>query len=238
MTSGREAVGGPAPKSHERMTFFDVVVHAGFSLRWWVRLEAQGSDLLPAHGPVLVVANHDSMVDPLAIAAACHPLRELRFLAMAELWSSRVLRFALDRLGQIPVERDGGGQQAIRQTIAALQRGEAVGIFPEGRLSRGVAVRAHRGLGQVIAACPDVPIVLAAVTGTVDLVRFPRRPRARVVFWSPATAAQQSTNEAPQRLLDEIRAVAPPTAAGRRPDAADERGRRPWTAQERPGARA
>ena len=155
------------------MTFFDLVVHAGYPLRWWARLEVQGRELLPPRGPVLVVSNHDSMIDPLAVAAACHPLRELRFLAMAELWDSRVLRFMLDRLGQIPVVRGGGGEAAISQAVLALERGEAVSIFPEGGLSNGRAVRARRGVAHLAAACPDVPIVLVAVTGTCDVVRFP-----------------------------------------------------------------
>jgi 1-acyl-sn-glycerol-3-phosphate acyltransferase len=157
------------------------------------------------------------MIDPLAVAAACHPLREVRFLAMAELWESRALGFVLDRLGQIPVERGGGGESAIRRAILALERGEAVGIFPEGGLSNGRAVRARRGVAQLAAACPEVPIVLAAVTGTGDVVRFPKRPRARVILMSPAaTPATTGPGQDPQRLLDEIRALAPPAAAGRR----------------------
>ncbi len=198
------------------VTLFDLVVHAGYPLRWWVRLEVHGREVLPARGPVLVVANHDSMIDPLAVAAACHPLREVRFLTMAELWNSRVLGFMLDRLGQIPVKRRGGGEEALGRAFAALQRGEAVGIFPEGRLSNGRAVRARRGLAQLAAACPEAPIVLAAVTGTGDVARFPKRPRARVLLLSPAADAQAAVRGDPQRLLDEIRALAPPAAAGRR----------------------
>lgn len=198
------------------MSFFDLVVHAGYPLRRWARLEVHGRELLPARGPVLVVANHDSMIDPLAVAAACHPVREVRFLAMAELWNSRVLRFLLDRLGQIPIERGGGGERAIRHAIRALESGEAVGIFPEGGLSQGRPVRAHQGLARLMAACPHTPIVLAAVTGTGDVVRFPKRPRARVVLLLPAAAPQPaSPSQAPQRLLNQIRALAPPVAASR-----------------------
>jgi 1-acyl-sn-glycerol-3-phosphate acyltransferase len=121
----------------------------------------------------------------------------------------------LDRLGQIPIERSGGGgTQALRSAIIALEQGETVCIFPEGRLSRGRSLRARSGLGQLITACPDVPIVLAAVIGADDVVRFPKRPRAHVTFLTPAAAEVPS--EMPQRLLDQIRAVAPPVAAGRR----------------------
>jgi len=194
------------------MDFFDLVVHAGYPLRRWVRLEVDGQGLVPASGPLIVVANHDSMIDPLAVAAACHPMRELRFLAMAELWNNRILRFVLDRLGQIPTERGGGGQPALRQAIRALENSEAIGIFPEGKLSRGRKLQAHHGLAQLTAACPEVPILLAAVNGTTDVARFPKRPRAKVVLMRPAA----NPNQAPQRLLDEIRALAPPVPAGRR----------------------
>lgn len=197
------------------MNSYDLVVHAGYPLRRWARLEVHGDERLPKDGPLIVVANHDSMVDPLAVAAACHPARYVRFLAMAELWNIRILRSVLDRLGQIPIERGGagGGTQALRNAIIALETGETVCIFPEGKLSRGRTLRARGGLGQLITACPNVPIVLAAVTGADDVVRFPKRPRARVVFLTPV--ASDATPELPQRLLDQIRAVAPPVAAGR-----------------------
>lgn len=197
------------------MNWYDLIVHAGYPLRRWARLEVTGDERLPAEGPLIVVANHDSMIDPLAVAAACHPARYVRFLAMAELWNSRILRFVLNRMGQIPIERRGagGGTQGLRNAIIALEKGETVCIFPEGRLSGGRMLRARGGLGQLITACPNVPVVLAAVTGTDDVVRFPKRPRARVAFLTPA--AGEATSELPRRLLDQIRAVAPPVAAGR-----------------------
>ena len=197
------------------MTLYDLVVHAGYPLRRWARLEVRGNERLPAEGPLIVVANHDSMVDPLAVAGACHPARNVRFLAMAELWNSRILRFVLDRMGQFPIERSGtgGGMQALRSAIIALEKGETVCIFPEGRLSKGRSLRARHGVAQLVTACPDVPIVLAAVAGADDVVRFPKRPRARVVFLTPVEGGAAS--QLPQRLLDQIRAVAPPVAAGR-----------------------
>ena len=199
------------------MTFYDLIVHAGYPLRRWARLEVHGRERLPREGPLIIAANHDSMVDPLAVAAACHPARYVRFLAMAELWNSRILRFILDRMGQIPVERGGGGAKALTNAIHALQNGETICIFLEGKLSRGQKIRARRGLAQLTTACPNVPIMLAAVTGADDIVRFPKRPRARVSFLTPIGSETIAENDdLPQRLLDQVRAVAPPVPAGRR----------------------
>lgn len=198
------------------MSYYGLLVHGGYPLRRWARLEVRGRELLPATGPVLVVANHDSMIDPLALVAACYPVRQVRFLAMAELWRHRPVGFILDRIGQIPLERGGGGEHALRHALAGLDRGEAIGIFPEGRLSRGQALRAHRGIAQLMAARPGVPVLLAAVTGTDDVVRFPKRPRARVEFLGLADPPEHSdATEIAAALLDHIRTVAPPVAAGR-----------------------
>jgi 1-acyl-sn-glycerol-3-phosphate acyltransferase len=172
---------------------------------------------VPTQGPVIVVANHDSMLDPLAVAAACHPRRYVRFLAMAELWNNPVLRPVLDGIGQIPTDRRGRGEQALSHAVQALDQGEAVGIFPEGGLSNGRYVGARRGLTRLAAACPQAPILLAVVTGAGDVVRFPKRPRARVTLLVPDAdlAVEANAEDLGQRLLDQIRALAPPVVAGR-----------------------
>ncbi len=185
-------------------------------LRWWVRLEAKGLELLPMRGPVLVVANHDSWLDPAAIAEVMmwRP-RQVRFLTKASLWEIPAAGRILDGLGQIPVRRGAGDTAAIEHTVAALRRGEAIGIFPEGTFSRGQRLRARRGISRLAAACPDVPIVLAAVAGSTAVNRFPRRPRVHIEFFLPAGGQPRSSEDAgalAHRLLDEIRCRVPPTA--------------------------
>jgi len=199
------------------MKLYDFLVHAGYPLRRWARLEVAGLQLVPRQGPVVIVSNHDSMLDPVALIGACHPRRYLRFLAMAELWRNPLLRLVLDRLRQIPTERGPGGERAIDHAVRALQDGEAIVIFPEGGLSGGGRPRARRGVGQLIAACPQVPLVLAAVTGAPDGARFPKRPRVRVAFvpggrrGGPAPGAVKQA----ELLVDQIRGLAPPAPAGR-----------------------
>jgi 1-acyl-sn-glycerol-3-phosphate acyltransferase len=65
---------------------------------------------------------------------------------------------------------------------------------------------------------PEAQIVCCTVQGTVDLVRFPKRPRLRVRFFPPQRggfAAGESASELTVRLLAEIRASAPAAAYGR-----------------------
>jgi 1-acyl-sn-glycerol-3-phosphate acyltransferase len=106
----------------------------------------------------------------------------------------------------------------LENAIEALRSGEAICVFPEGRLSRGERLRARTGVARLAVTCPGVTVVLCAVEGTTDYARFPRRPRVRVSFFSPA-AGQPHPVEPPDelaaRLLTEIRERIPPVPAGR-----------------------
>ena len=59
------------------------------------RIELRNSGRIPAAGPLILVANHDSMLDPWILGLA--PPRPIRFMAKAELWSYPTLRRAHTR---------------------------------------------------------------------------------------------------------------------------------------------
>lgn len=98
------------------------------------RLEVRGHEHVPPVGPLVVAANHESVLDPFVLAAAFS--RPLRYLGMAELWRVPVLRWWLRSVEAIPVERGRSDASAIESAIAALEAGEVVGIFPEGGVAR------------------------------------------------------------------------------------------------------
>lgn len=180
-------------------------------LAWWGRLRVSGLDVLPDRGPLLVVPNHDSQMDPVVLGIALRKRRMLRFLARANLWKIPGLGPVMRGMRQIPIERGAGDTAAIGAAVAALEDGEAVCVFPEGKLSLGERLRARSGVGRLKAACPDAAIVLAAISGTTDYVRFPRRPRVSIALFLPPPGSAE-----PQALLDELRERVPPTRAGRR----------------------
>jgi 1-acyl-sn-glycerol-3-phosphate acyltransferase len=198
---------------------YRTLVILGTPLRSWCRLEVHGVDQLRAPGGVLLVANHDSYLDPLALGeAAMRVRRPLRFLARANLWRLWPVRAVLDGIRQIPIQRGTGDVAALEQAVNALRAGEAVCIFPEGTISRGERLRARRGVARLAQAAPDARIVLAAVRGGVDLVRVPRRPRVVVELFAPRTgqaSPHEDQAELAGRLLGEIRDRVPPAAGGR-----------------------
>jgi 1-acyl-sn-glycerol-3-phosphate acyltransferase len=186
----------------------------------WGRLEVEGVDVLPRSGPVLVVANHDSQTDPLAVGVAARRRRQIRALAKRSLWDKPGLGRVLDGMGQIPIERAGGDAGALVNAVAALRRGSCIGVFPEGTISCGRRLRARSGIGRLALEVPEARLVCATVQGTPAFARFPQRPRIRVRFFEPSSGQTDPTETAAdlsQRLLDELRALAPPVDAGRNP---------------------
>ena len=186
----------------------------------WGRLEVRGVEVLPRSGPVLLVANHDSQTDPLAIGVAARHRRQVRALAKRSLWDKPGLGRILNGMGQIPIERAAGDADALVNAVAALRRGSCIGVFPEGTISVGRRLRARSGIGRLAIEVPEARLVCATVEGAPDFARFPKRPRVRVRFFDPASGQTDPAETAAglsQRLLDELRALAPPVDAGRNP---------------------
>jgi 1-acyl-sn-glycerol-3-phosphate acyltransferase len=188
-------------------------------VRSWGRLEVTGLEHLPVDGPVLIIGNHDSHWDPVAIGIAGLPKRQIRALAKASLWDIKPLGPILDGMGQIPIKRGAGDSGALDAATEQLRGGACIGVFPEGTISRGLTLRARSGIGRLALAVPEAKLVCVSTSGTVDIVRFPRRPRVRVDFFEPA-GGQIDPAEDPgalsARVLAEIRERSPIALPGRR----------------------
>jgi 1-acyl-sn-glycerol-3-phosphate acyltransferase len=181
-------------------------------VRWWGRLHVEGEAVLARSGPMVLMANHDSMWDPVVVGVAGVHQRQVRALAKASLWKARPVAWVLDHMGQIPIERGRGDVAALQAAIDQLAAGQCVGVFPEGTVSRGKAMRPLSGAGRLVLAVPDTVVVCAAVTGAVDIARFPHRPRIKVTFFEPAGGQPvpgESAIALTRRTMAEIRDAAP-----------------------------
>lgn len=190
-------------------------------VRRWGRLEVRGLEHLPTDGPVLLAGNHDSYWDPIAVGIAGLPRRQVSALAKSSLWKPGLAK-VLDGMGQIPIDRGTGDAHAMDRAVAALRAGACIGVFPEGTRSLGRELRARSGFGRLHDAVPEAQIVCVAIHGTVDIPRFPKRPRIAVEFFAPREGQRlpdETASELPARLLAELRERAPIAHAGRRPGA-------------------
>ncbi len=96
-------------------------------------LRVQYPGRVPKRGGVLVVANHISDLDPVAVQLACR--RPIHFMAMSELFAMPLIGPIIRWCGAFPVERRAADSSAIKRAVALLRSGEVVCVFPEGGLS-------------------------------------------------------------------------------------------------------
>jgi len=187
-------------------------------VRLWGRLDVEGVEHIPAEGPLLIVSNHDSYWDPVAIGLGAIGQRQIRALSKSSLWKVKGLDKVLDGMGQIPIVRGTGDAGALDRAIEELRAGSCIGIFPEGTRSLGRTLRPRSGLGRLVAAVPEAVVVPVAVTGTTDITRFPKRPRVHVRFLAPPEGlrAGESPSDYAARVVEQIRQIAPITIAGRK----------------------
>lgn len=133
------------------------------STRW------DGLEHLPRSGPVLLAANHVSYPDFVFVQqAALERARLVRFMCRHDIWASRGVAHAMDRMRHIPVDREAPAGAYLRAR-ALLREGEAVCAFPEAGISYSYTVRPlMRGVAS-LARETGVPVVPVAVWGSQRL---------------------------------------------------------------------
>ncbi|HYB36986.1 MAG TPA: AMP-binding protein [Mycobacterium sp.] len=173
-------------------------------------------DRLP-DGPSIIVANHPSWIDALALAAT---LPDSFHFVAGEVFRHQVLiGFLLRRLGTQFVERYER-EHSVADTdrlVALVRAGQSLVIFPEGRLARAPGLRPFHMGAFVVAAEAGVPTVPVAIRGTRAILRpehhFPRRGAIDIAVgqplqpagtdWAAAIKLQRATRNAVLRLSGE-----------------------------------
>ena len=137
------------------------------------RVTVTGSERVPATGPVILVANHESMFDPWLLALATP--RPIRYMTKAELWRIPLVGRALDAFGTFPVERGTGDGTAMSRAASLLHDGEVIGIFPQGTSKQLPNRPFHRGAAR-LALATGAPLVPVRLVGTRGIYRPGRGP--------------------------------------------------------------
>jgi 1-acyl-sn-glycerol-3-phosphate acyltransferase len=170
------------------------------------RMEIAGGERIPAQGPCILVANHESVIDPFVLGLATP--RVVRFMAKAELWRSAAARAVMQGLGAFPVDRGRGGFDAFGRAERLLANGEILGIFAQGTCKPFRRRPFLRGAAR-LALETGSPLVPVALVGTEQAVRPYRLklglPRIRVLVGRPfEVAGAQPTAAAARELTRRI----------------------------------
>jgi 1-acyl-sn-glycerol-3-phosphate acyltransferase len=143
------------------LLFFELIrMLAAAAMILLYRLRWRGGSNVPRTGPLLIVANHQSFLDPPMVGVMCAP-RHLDFIARGGLFENPSFARLITALNSIPIKEDGGDVAAMKEALARLAQGKAVLIFPEGsRTHDGNMVGFKRGVSVLVkrANCPVLPV--------------------------------------------------------------------------------
>lgn len=178
-------------------------------LRVGFRFRALGAENVPREGPVLLAANHVSLLDPPIVGAGAP--RPLQFMAKAELFRIPLLGALIRRVNAHPVERAAADAGALRGALGLLQAGKALLVFPEGTRGTEGTLRPGKPGTGMLAARSEAPVVPVYIRGTGQALprgsRFPRPARVTVAFGPPLRFRRGRGREHYQRITDEIMAA-------------------------------
>ncbi len=183
------------------------------------RLKKEGIEHIPEEGAAVIVCNHVSFVDALVIMAASP--RPIRFVMDHQIFKIPVLNFVFREGRAIPIapakEDPALLDKAYDEVAKALEAGDLVGIFPEGRITdTGELYPFRKGITRIVerTPVPVVPMALAGLWGSF----FSRkdgaamtRPFRRGLFSkvslrvAPTVAPAAATPEALQEIVTGLR---------------------------------
>ena len=161
-------------------------------MRRFFRLRVRGEHHLPTAGPFILIPNHTSYLDPLAVSAALSTdqLRRTYWAGWTGvMFTNRLMRLISRAARVMPIDQKEGPRSSVGFAIAALRHGHNLIWFPEGERSRdGKLKRFRPGIGVVVTAAP-VPLVPVWITGAFDALpidkRIPRVVPIGVTFGKP-----------------------------------------------------
>ncbi|MEK7269312.1 MAG: lysophospholipid acyltransferase family protein [Planctomycetota bacterium] len=182
-------------------SFSRVVLTPTFGLLY--RLRVEGLQHLPREGPVVLVGNHASFLDPPVLGTAMP--RPVSFLALEKFFRKPLLGSIFRAAGAIPIPQDGVSRDAFRTAAEVLRKGRVLGIFPEGGRTMAPPLDPFKEGAFRIARMGSASVIPVAILGTDRI--WPRTRRL-------------------PRLFGRIRVIlAPPIPAGTKPAEAMARAR-------------
>ena len=158
----------------------------------WLGYRAWGHERLEKEGGALILANHQSFLDPLLVGL---PLRRpVSFLARANLLSVPVVGWILRHTFVMPINQEAASTASLRETIRRLHHGFLVGVFPEGtRSPDGNMSELKPGFAAIVrrAKHPVYPVGIAGAYQALPIKSWFLKPtRVRVVFGEPLSVAE------------------------------------------------
>jgi 1-acyl-sn-glycerol-3-phosphate acyltransferase len=148
----------------------------GFSLR------TEGYQHIPRTGPALVIANHQSFIDPVLVGLAAR--RHLHYLARQSLFRHWGLNWLMRSLNGVPLNIEGFAREGLQTILEQLQSGHAVLVFPEGNRTHDGKMQTFRPGVQLLIKRVEMAVVPVGIAGAFAAwPRHHRLPTPAPLFW-------------------------------------------------------
>jgi 1-acyl-sn-glycerol-3-phosphate acyltransferase len=182
-------------------------------------LKFYGAYYVPKTGGALLVSNHQSYIDPVLLALGLD--RTLSYMAKSQLFKNPLFAWLIRSLNAFPVEQGAGDIGAVKESIARLQDGYLLNVFPEGsRTEDGEMLPLERGVALLIRRA-KVPVVPAVITGSYEAwpksKKFLRPHAIRVVYGPPMDLANLDRDEMLALIDQTLRRMYEEARAGKFP---------------------
>ena len=193
----------------------------------YARFNITGVEHIPTSGPAIVVGNHRSYFDPVAVAMAiARTDRTVRFLGKKEVFDAPVVGQIAAAMGGIRVERGTGSDAPLDAAAEALDAGDLVALMPQGTIPRGRAfyepVLKGRWGAARLAARTKAPVIPIGLWGTEKVwprsARLPNvlnlvnPPTVTITVGPPVKLAYRSADADTTRIMAALLDLLPPEA--------------------------
>jgi len=203
----------------------------------YARFDIKGMENLPETGAAIVVGNHRSYFDPMAMGLALAQRgRPVRFLGKKEVFDVPVVGQMVKAFGGIRVDRGTGSDEPLLEAADALRAGQVVALMPQGTIPRGEAffdphLKGRWGAAR-LAHMSGAPVIPVGMWGTErvwprsarvpNMLNVTNPPLITIRMGAPVKLGGEDLDKDTKLIMKAIAKLLPPEAHEKRTPTAEE----------------
>lgn len=161
----------------------------------------EGIENIPQDRPLVMASNHRSYADPVILTMPMK--RPVTYMAKEELFKNKLFGWFIKKLGAFPVKRGAGDMQVIDDSIAILNSGRNLVIFPEGTRSKDGKVGKGKTGVALIAAKSGADVLPCGIIFEGEKLKF--RSKLTLRFGKVIPAEEIAVEDASPKALKGVK---------------------------------
>lgn len=161
----------------------------------------EGIENIPQDRPLVMASNHRSYADPVILTMPMK--RPVTYMAKEELFKNKLFGWFITKLGAFPVKRGAGDMQVIDDSIAILNSGRNLVIFPEGTRSKDGKVGKGKTGVALIAAKSGADVIPCGIIFEGEKLKF--RSKLTLRFGKVIPAEEIAVEDASPKSLKGVK---------------------------------